>query len=64
MSSLETLIAKARSWQSQDPDAETKAELEALILAGDEQGLAHDSVRGWALELQVFAESLAPAQTE
>ena len=39
MSSLETLIAKARSWQSQDPDAETKAELEALILAGDEQGL-------------------------
>ena len=40
MNSLETLIAKARSWQSQDPDAETKAELEALILAGDEQGLA------------------------
>jgi phosphomannomutase len=40
MSSLETLIAKARSWQSQDPDAETKAELEALILAGDEQGLS------------------------
>ena len=40
MSSLETLIAGARSWQSQDPDAETKAELEALILAGDEQGLA------------------------
>jgi phosphomannomutase len=39
MSSLETLIAKARSWQSQDPDAETKAELEALILAGDEQSL-------------------------
>ncbi|MCX6478337.1 MAG: phospho-sugar mutase [Micrococcales bacterium] len=39
MSSLETLIAKARSWQSQDPDAETKAELEALILAGNEQGL-------------------------
>lgn len=40
MSSLETLIAKARSWQSQDPDPETKAELEALILAGDQQGLA------------------------
>lgn len=40
MSSLETLIAKARSWQFQDPDAETKAELEALILAGDESGLA------------------------
>jgi phosphomannomutase len=40
MNSLETLIAKAKSWQSQDPDAETKAELEALILAGDEQGLA------------------------
>ncbi len=40
MSSLETLIAKARSWQFQDPDAETKAELEALILSGDEQGLA------------------------
>jgi len=39
MSSLETLIARARAWQSQDPDAETKAELEALILAGDEQGL-------------------------
>ena len=40
MSSLETLIARARAWQSQDPDDETKAELEALILAGDEQGLA------------------------
>ncbi len=40
MSSLETLIARARAWQSQDPDTETKAELEALILAGDEQGLA------------------------
>lgn len=40
MSSLETLIARARAWQSQDPDAETKAELEALILAGDEQGLS------------------------
>ena len=40
MSSLEILIAKARSWQSQDPDAETKAELEALILSGDESGLA------------------------
>jgi phosphomannomutase len=40
MSSLETLIAAARSWQSQDPDAETRAELEALILAGDERGLA------------------------
>ena len=40
MSSLETLIAKAKSWQSQDPDAETQAELESLILAGDEQGLA------------------------
>ena len=39
MSSLETLIAKARSWQSQDPDAETRAELELLILAGDEQSL-------------------------
>lgn len=40
MSSLETLITSARRWQSQDPDAETKAELESLILAGDEQGLA------------------------
>ena len=40
MNSLETLITRARAWQSQDPDAETKAELEALILAGDEQGLA------------------------
>jgi phosphomannomutase len=40
MSSLETLIARAKSWQAQDPDAETKAELQALILAGDEQGLA------------------------
>ena len=40
MSSLETLIAKARSWQSQDPDPETREELEALILAGDESALA------------------------
>ena len=40
MSSLETLIAKARSWQSQDPDPETREELEALILAGDESSLA------------------------
>ena len=40
MSSLDALVAKAKSWQSQDPDAETRAELEKLIAAGDEQALA------------------------
>lgn len=40
MTSLETLVAAARSWQAQDPDAETRAELETLISAGDETGLA------------------------
>ena len=40
MTSLEQLIAKAKSWQAQDPDAETRAEIEALIAAQDEQGLA------------------------
>ena len=40
MSSLELLIAKAKSWQDQDPDPETRAELDALIAAQDEKGLA------------------------
>ena len=40
MTSLEQLIAKAKSWQAQDPDAETRAEIDALIAAQDEQGLA------------------------
>ena len=40
MSSLETLIAKAKNWQAQDPDPETQAELEALITAQDENALA------------------------
>ena len=40
MSSLDLLIAKAKNWQAQDPDPETRAELEALIAAQDELGLA------------------------
>jgi phosphomannomutase len=37
---LEELLAKAADWAAQDPDAETKAELEALILARNEAALA------------------------
>lgn len=40
MSSLDLLVAKAKSWQAQDPDPETRAELEALISSKDEQALA------------------------
>jgi phosphomannomutase len=40
MTQLETLIQQARSWIDQDPDAETVAELEKLISAADEAGLA------------------------
>jgi phosphomannomutase len=40
MTQLETLIQQARSWIDQDPDAETVAELEQLIAASDESGLA------------------------
>ena len=40
MSSLELLVAKAKSWQAQDPDPETRSELEALIAAQDEKALA------------------------
>jgi phosphomannomutase len=40
MTQLETLIQQARSWINQDPDAETVAELEQLIAASDESGLA------------------------
>jgi phosphomannomutase len=40
MTSLELLVAKAKSWQAQDPDPETRAELDALISAQDEQRLA------------------------
>lgn len=40
MTQLEILQAQARSWVDQDPDPETRAELETLIAASDEQGLA------------------------
>jgi phosphomannomutase len=40
MTSLDLLVAKAKSWQAQDPDPETRAEIEALIASNDEQGLA------------------------
>jgi phosphomannomutase len=40
MTQLETLIQQARSWIAQDPDAETVVELEKLISASDEAGLA------------------------
>jgi phosphomannomutase len=40
MSSLDLLVAKAKSWQAQDPDPETRAELDALISSHDEQALA------------------------
>lgn len=40
MSSLDQLVAKARAWHAQDPDPETRAELEQLIADSDEQGLA------------------------
>jgi phosphomannomutase len=40
MSSLDLLIAKAKSWQAQDPDPETRAELDALISSQDEHALA------------------------
>jgi phosphomannomutase len=39
MSQLELLIAKAQSWHDQDPDPQTRAELEGLIASGDLQGL-------------------------
>jgi len=40
MTTLGNLIAQAKSWQAQDPDAETRAELESLISQADELGLA------------------------
>ena len=40
MSSLDLLVAKAKSWQAQDPDPETRAEIDALIASSNEQGLA------------------------
>lgn len=40
MTELEKLIAQAKSWQAQDPDPETRAELEALISEGNQEGLA------------------------
>ncbi|CAB4624016.1 unannotated protein [freshwater metagenome] len=39
MSSLEQLVSKAKLWQSQDPDAETRAELDKLIASGNEPEL-------------------------
>jgi len=40
MTELEKLISQAQSWQSQDPDPETRAELEELIAEGNQAGLA------------------------
>jgi len=40
MTQLETLIAQAKNWQAQDPDPETRAELDSLIASGNEAGLA------------------------
>lgn len=40
MNGLESLVAKAKSWHDQDPDPETRAEIEKLIAEADEQGLA------------------------
>jgi phosphomannomutase len=40
MSSLDLLVAKAKSWQAQDPDPDTRAELDELIASQDEQALA------------------------
>jgi phosphomannomutase len=40
MTRLEAFVQQARSWIKQDPDAETVAELEELIAASDESGLA------------------------
>jgi len=35
MQTLQELVAAAKAWHDQDPDAETRAELEALIAAYD-----------------------------
>jgi phosphomannomutase len=40
MTALEKLIDQAKSWKAQDPDRETRDELEALITNQDEAGLA------------------------
>lgn len=40
MTELETLIAQAKAWQAQDPDPETRAELDLLIAEENEAGLA------------------------
>ena len=40
MSSLDQLIAKATAWKNQDPDPQTRLELEELIAAKDEAGLS------------------------
>ena len=37
---MQELLAKAKAWVEQDPDPETRAELEALIAANDEAALA------------------------
>ena len=37
---MDELLAAATAWAQQDPDETTRAELEALIAAGDEQALA------------------------
>ena len=39
MTELENLISQAKSWQAQDPDPETRAELEELISEGNAAGL-------------------------
>ncbi len=40
MSSLDQLIAQATAWKNQDPDPQTRLELEELIAAKDEAGLS------------------------
>ena len=39
MQTLQELIEAAKAWHDQDPDAETRAELEALIASSDEHSL-------------------------
>ena len=41
MTELENLISQAKSWQAQDPDPETRAELEELISEGNAAGLTY-----------------------
>ena len=49
-----TVHAQARRWMDEDPDAETRAEVQALLDAGDDAGL-EDEAALWDL-------SIAPAK--